>query len=290
MKRVVIVNPAAGKGLSEYQLNLLKKVMDESNEPYRMYQSNGPNDIGTLCSNLDSTVEEVIIAGGDGSVQEVMESLMHRTISISVIPSGTGNDLYRSLYDNESKRSIEEIICGFSSFAYKKINICTINEKIFVNVASMGLDAQIVENSLKLRRLIRSSKTYLISALFTILFYKPRCYTIITDEGKMTIEAFLIAVGNGRYYGGGMAITPKADIESDVLDICVVKKMNRFKLLKLLPTVYNGKHLQFDEVLYWKSKNIEIVPQSKELINLDGELGLNDRFIVKDHLSKLSVR
>lgn len=290
MKRVVIVNPAAGKGLSDNQFELLKIAMEESNTPYSLMLSDGPNAIGAICASLESEVNEVIIAGGDGSVQEVMQSLLHRNISISIIPSGTGNDLYRSLYFKEGNKSLEDVIKGFNTFEYKKINVCTVNNAIFVNVASMGLDAKIVENSLKLRKFIRSAKTYLISAFFTILFYKPRRYTIITDTGTMKLEAFLVAVGNGKYYGGGMAITPQADIESDVLDICVVKKMNRFKLLKLLPTVYDGKHLQFDEVLYWKSKHVEIIPESEEWINLDGELGKNTRFAVKDHVNKLSVR
>jgi YegS/Rv2252/BmrU family lipid kinase len=286
----IIINPAAGVGLTDKQLNALKNKLSEASIPFDLQLSKGLNHIYSICKELDESCDEVILAGGDGSVQEAIKGLLTKNIKLSIIPSGTGNDLYRSLYPELKNCHIDVVIDQILENAFQKVNICEANDNVFINVASMGLDAEIVANSLILRKFIHSSKTYLLSALYTILFYKPKTYHITTDDRTLTLKAYLIAVGNGRFYGGGMAITPKAQISDSVLDICIVKSMNRFKLLKLLPTVYSGNHLQFSEVDYFKSKTIKIESQKIELLNLDGELSHTTVLSVNSHHGTLLAR
>ncbi len=290
MGRLVIVNPVAGFGFTSAQISLLKSLLEADGEDYEWVVSNGPNEIYEMCAALDEGWDEVIIAGGDGSVQEVIKGVLGKRISVTIVPSGTGNDLYRSVHPNHNGRVLDEIIGGLFESPFVSLHVCDSNQNLFINVASMGLDAKIVENSLVIQKWIKSSKSYLLSALATILFYKPKNYRIVTDGVTITLKAYLVAVGNGRYYGGGMEITPRARLMDEEVDICVVKNMNRFKLLKLLPTVYSGQHLAFEEVIYWKAKSVEIYPEKKELINLDGELLKNDCLVIHSGYGRLFVR
>lgn len=290
MSKLAIINPAAGVGVDAKMLAALKCSLDRTDIPYHIIQSEYPGHLQKICSALDADVDEVIIAGGDGSVQECIRGLLHQNVVLTVLPSGTGNDLFRSLHMNDDKGSLEAYIDGVFDQPLKRVNVCLANDAVFVNVASMGLDAAIVELSLKLRKWIHSSKTYLLSALIMILFYRPRRYRIHTDGREQVVDAYLIAVGNGQYYGGGMRIMPKADLTETELDICLVKKMNRFRLLRLLPTVYSGDHLQFSEVIYWKAHNISITPENTELLNMDGELQMADHFVAASSHAELWMR
>lgn len=290
MNKQVIINPAAGSGLSDKQLESLKRNLSAAGNPFNVLISTSLENIYEVCKTLNETYDEVILAGGDGSVQEAIRGLLNRRIKLSVIPSGTGNDLYRSLYPSDKNVIIEEVIDRILQKDFQDVNICEANDDLFINVASIGLDAKIASNSMILRKWIHSSKTYLISALYTILFYRPKTYRIIADGHSQMVKAYLVAVGNGRFYGGGMAITPQANISESELDICIVRSMNRFKLLKLLPTVYSGKHLQFKEVEYFKVKTIEIISDVSELLNRDGELSYSRILKVNSHYGKVLLR
>lgn len=111
------------------------------------------------------------------------------------------------------------------------------------------------------------------------------------DGSTIESDILLIAVGNGRCYGGGIEILPMADIEDGYFHVCLVKKIPKFKLLFLLPTIVNGSHVNQEKyVKIYKAKNVTVRTRNKTYLNIDGEIkDLKDEVLFTINSTKLSV-
>jgi diacylglycerol kinase (ATP) len=99
---------------------------------------------------------------------------------------------------------------------------------------------------------------YVFAALQSLVAFKPVEISVSAGERKIRRQAFFIAVGNAHRYGGGMRVTPQARPNDGLLDICVVSKMNKFKLLCWVPTIFFGGHLRLKQVEYFQAPEVRI--------------------------------
>jgi diacylglycerol kinase (ATP) len=112
---------------------------------------------------------------------------------------------------------------------------------------------------------------YLLAALQALVAFKPVGMSIRSEQREIRREAFLIAVGNAHRYGGGMKITPRAKVDDGLLDICLVNKMNKLKLLCWLPTIFFGAHLRLKHVEYFQAAQLRIETGRELELYADGE-------------------
>jgi diacylglycerol kinase family enzyme len=113
---------------------------------------------------------------------------------------------------------------------------------------------------------------YAAGVFFTVFKYKSFNSTINIDDVKYYKETLLLAVANGKYYGGGMKIAPSANITNGYLDIYHIDKANPFRILKLFPLLIKGSHESIKEVTHFKSKKVKISSKEGFLLNIDGEI------------------
>lgn len=236
----------------EYEINLTEKPKDA---------------IDLAIDAINRGYTDLIAVGGDGTINEVASVVIKNNVSLGVIPAGTGNDLMNSLNrSTEFNSCMKSILNGnIQSYDYG-----IFDNGIFLNIASVGFDAEVVSESIKLKKILKNGLSYKLAILWTLLKYKRKKYKLIVDGIEYEKNFFLVAVGIGGKYGGNINMLPKADMNDGVLDVCAVEFRGKFNILTKIPKVLKGIHLDEDIVTYIKAKKVEIY--SKDIkFNFDGE-------------------
>ncbi len=253
MKEVFIINPYAGNGKSLKVLSGLKK------KDNRKILVPGSTMETTRISMVESHKEEPMIiyaVGGDGTLNNVANGIIGSKAILGVIPVGSGNDFYKTL--KESK--IEDTAT---------IDVGIMNQEYFLNIASVGFDANVIETLEKNRHF---AKFLPYPRAIIREFLKEQNFQII-EKGYSLEKITLLAVCNGRYYGNGIKIAPNAIINDGLLDAYQLNEVTRLKLLKLLLKVLKGQHEAEPEILKEMITNLDftaIIPNAISA-NLDGE-------------------
>ncbi len=268
-----IVNPISGNGKSLKVFPELEKYLNEKHIKYEALYTKYKGHAIELVQEvvLKAHDQIIVVVGGDGTLNEVINGLQTNVIPIGYIPTGTGNDYAREMNIPKDpllalKRILEKNI--------RKIDIGKINQNYFVNVASMGFDAEIAKyaNQTKLKKFL-GRFVYVLGVIKTLRNFKPKGLDITIDNKIYSFNrVWLIAIANNRFYGGGMVISPNAKNNDGLFDICVIKDINGFQLLKLFPTVFSGKHVKYPMVKIIRGKNITINTEEQLVIQTDGEI------------------
>lgn len=272
MKILFIVNPIAGTDKAKKLIPLIEERMDKTNIKYSIAITNQPKEATSLTINgLENGFDSIVAVGGDGTINEVAMGIIQKGYgTLGIIPGGTGNDLARSL---DIPLDPEEALYSLLSGVKKRIDFGRINGRFFLNVASMGLDAEIVKRTENIKKIIKGSIAYTISLIITLIVYKSQKLIIELDDETIEIDAMLTAVANGKYYGGGMKICPMAVLDDGCFHVIIVKKLNKLKLLRFFPLVFKGTHVNLtDLVKVYSSKNVKLRFDKELLLNIDGDV------------------
>lgn len=277
MKILFIVNPIAGTDKAKKLIPFIKERMDKSSIAYSIITTNGPKDATALTiKGLEEGYDSIIAVGGDGTINEVAVGIIEKGYgTLGIIPGGTGNDLARSL---NIPLDPEEALYSLLSGRKKFIDFGRVNGKYFLNVASIGLDAEIAKRTENVKKVIKGGLAYTISLIVTLIAYRAKRFTIELDDETIEADAMLTAIANGKYYGGGKKICPMALLDDGYFHVVIVKKLNKLKLLALFPLVFKGSHVKLTELVkVYKSKNVKLKFDKEMLLNIDGEvIAVND--------------
>ncbi|WP_291583591.1 diacylglycerol/lipid kinase family protein [Clostridium sp. UBA6640] len=272
MKNLFIINPIAGKGRSLEYIDKIKEYFDDLQEEYIIEITEYKNHAIEIAKEYTSKgTYRVFAVGGDGTINEVLNGLIGSDSVLCVIPTGTGNDFVRTLYKN---KDFEDILDSLISGQEHYIDLAKSNDRYFINIASVGFDAEVVYNArmFKNRRFIPSSFAYILSIIYTAFNFKSINMSIKIGEQYIKESTFLLAACNGKCYGGGVMIAPKADMKDGLLDICIVKRPNLFTILKSIPKALKGDLENIEEVNYYYGKKITVKGDREFILNADGEL------------------
>lgn len=272
MKNLFIINPVAGKGRSLEYIDKIKNYFDDLQEEYIIEITEYKDHAIEIAKEYTSKdTYRVFAVGGDGTINEVLNGLIGSDSVLCVIPTGTGNDFVRTLYKD---KEIEDILDSLISGQEHYIDLAKSNDRYFINIASVGFDAEVVYNArmFKNRRFIPSSFAYILSVIYTAFNFKSINMTIKIGEQYIKESTFLLAACNGKCYGGGVMIAPKADMKDGLLDICVIRRPGLFTLLKSIPKALKGELEDIEEVNYYSGKKIIVEGDREFILNADGEL------------------
>lgn len=270
MKLLFIVNPTAGKGKSKDLIPLIEQACKEEDVEFTMQLTAKKGDATRLSSQAVSDgYKKIIAVGGDGTMNEVLNGLVGSEAALGIIPGGSGNDFIRSISNNSNPSSaIHDVIHG----QIKKIDLGLCNDRYFVNVGSVGLDAEVVIRLETAKKFFSGSMAYIASALYTIFTYKGWMMKIEVDEQVLFGKTLLTAIANGKYYGGGIMPAPEAEINDGLYDVCHIGHMSKLKMFTVFPKYMKGKHSNIKEVTFLKGKKVNITCDRPFAINLDGEI------------------
>lgn len=272
MEHVFIINPAAGKGKSIELIPFIEECFKDKAEEYAIRVTEYPGHATEIAKEYSGIGKcRIYSIGGDGTVNEVVNGIAGTEASLGVIPTGSGNDFLRSF---QSEFNIKDMIVSTINGEERSIDLARVNDKYFINISSIGFDADVVFNADKFKKVpgITGSMAYLISIIYTV-FKKKICNIRINIDGKkMDVKLLLAAVANGRYYGGGILPAPDAKLDDGLFDICLVAEMRRIQILSMFPKYIKGLHAHLKQVSFYKGKKVNIESEDHLCLNIDGEI------------------
>lgn len=286
-KHVFILNPQAGFKKTEQMKSLIHKTFGKLAEIRLTERAGHATEIAREYS--DSTIYAV---GGDGTANEVLCGTVGSSNTLCVVPQGSGNDFVRTLYAKIGGRNNpEKILNKIKDFCQRKIDCGKANDRFFMNIASVGFDAEVVRNSERYKNKPWLRKiSYILSMFYTIFHYHGTDLEGEIDGVPFRQKSLLFCIANGKYYGGGIKIAPEAILDDGKLDAYLIESVPAWVFLSVMPLLAVGKHTGLKFVKHVRAEKIVIRGKGLTL-NLDGELSPTDeaRFeVLKDGLTVLS--
>ena len=216
--------------------------------------------------NKNPDCEGIIAVGGDGLMHLVIQIAVPAQIPFTVIPAGTGNDFVRTL--GWSLDSLDEQLLSVTTTKPSSIDCGLVDGEWFGAILSTGFDS-IVNEKANSMQWPKGPMKYNAAIAVELPRFKPRHYEITLDDRTISTEAMLIAVANGRSYGGGMLVCPNANISDGLFDVMVLHPISKFEFMKVFPQVFAGTHISHPAVEIVRSKAVSI--ESKAVAYADGE-------------------
>ncbi len=231
--------------------------------------SRDPGHISDSIRRCADQVDLVIVGGGDGTLNAAIEGLVDTRLPLGILPLGTANDLARTL---GIPRTIPEACNIIAQGKCQAIDLGWVNGKHFFNVASLGLSVKITQ---QLSREVKRRWGVLAYAItsFQVLFHSVPFGAVIQMNGETKrVKTVQIAVGNGRYYGGGMTVAKDATIDDQQLDLYSLEIQHWWEMIPLLPAMRAGTHAAASSVRMLHGQEIKVVTRRPYPINTDGEI------------------
>jgi diacylglycerol kinase (ATP) len=262
---VVILNPAA----RSERANRWRARVESLAEGCTVCTTTAPGEAEILARHaVQEGFEKIIAAGGDGTIHEVVNGLANSTATLGLLPIGTVNVFAMELgLPSNNLDLCWDIIQGDHT---RLVDLPSANEKYFVQLAGVGLDAQVVkETSARLKRNF-GPLSYLISAAQVASRRPPRLF--IESEDTSVEEGSFVLVGNGRRYGGPFPFFKQAVIDDGLLDVVIFKQLGYLEIIKYLQDVFFSSEIRLPEVEYFQTRALRVTSEQPVPVELDGEL------------------
>ncbi|MEO9869792.1 diacylglycerol/lipid kinase family protein [Ekhidna sp.] len=267
-KVFIISNPFSG-GKSEKITNSLKKRLFHEGIDHHSFDTiQTQNATKSVAENLDGSFTDLIIIGGDGTINESINGLKF-DIPVSIIPAGTGDDFVKNISIGKNlEDQIQTAIYG----QVKQIDLGQCNDRKFVNGVGIGFDGQIVEDMVSKRvPLLKGHTAYYYHVLRILGGYRERSFQYKIDDYSFKKELILLTIGNGTTFGGGFKLMPEAKIDDGLLEICEIGKVSGFRRFLNVGKLSGGTHGSMSEVSFYKAKKVSIAGNDALFAHIDGE-------------------
>lgn len=213
--------------------------------------------------------DAVLAAGGDGTVNEVVNGLLGTDVPLAIVPVGTANDFARQTGVPGDPRGAFELVLEREP---TRIDVGTLNTRAFLNVSSAGIGAETTAETSAAAKGLLGPLAYAITGVRKMAGDQEARRARFTGPGfDREVEFLHFAVGNGRATGGGTVIAPLARVDDGLLDLCVVEPIARSAYAGLLLEVRRGEHLERDGVHYVQTPWVTVESETPIVVNLDGE-------------------
>jgi len=280
-----VVNPASANGKTRKTWPKLYKKIREQDIALDYVFTNGPEEATTITRQALQSYSQILSVGGDGTLNEVVNGffenheLINPDASLAYFFQGTGGDFPRvfqnkrdlpSLIEMLKRKEIIAVDCGLVQYQDASGKM---QDRYFLNVGEVGLGSVSVYNINNRSKALGGRLSFLLGGILTILSYKSTNMKCVVD-GKIVANGLTnsVWVANGRFVGGGMMIAPHADLTDGLFDVVVIDDLSTITLLKNMPKIYQGQHLEIPGVAVYKGKDISIISDPPVYLDVDGEI------------------
>jgi YegS/Rv2252/BmrU family lipid kinase len=225
--------------------------------------------ITPLIMRYADRVDLVVVGGGDGTMNAAARGLVDTRLPLGILPLGTGNDLARTLGLPLALEEAVDVIAGGHEEA---VDVGEVNGLPFFNVASIGLSADLAMSLTRDLKRRWGRLGYAIAAMKVLSRAKPFRATIRSAQDRTRVVALQIAVGNGRFYGGGNIIRADATIQDNNLDLYSLEMTRAWKLAMMARSFRMGEHGAWREVREIRAEEFDVVTRRPMPVNADGEI------------------
>jgi diacylglycerol kinase (ATP) len=278
----VIVNPVAGAYSTRRKWPIISRLLERIGLSFDFEYTEGVGHAIELARVAASDGYRCLVAvGGDGTVNEVANGILYSTgaakTALGIVSTGTGSDFVRSV--GIPRRYTDACSCLTSSrrlaidvgvVEYQKEGKTL--QRFFVNAAGTGFDAAVVKETERLPKFFGGTVPYVAGLLRTLFVYKNKPVVVKVGDETESGRVLNVVVANGGYLGGGMHIVPHAELGDSLLDVAIIGDMGKLELLKELPKVYKGTHVNHPKFKLKKASHVTIQSPEPMLVYADGEL------------------
>lgn len=276
----VILNPVAGKGYSGRAEPKIRQYLKEAGLDFDLVRTQRRGHGIELAEQAVKDGFEIVVAvGGDGTTNEVVNGLMAARKgkvagTLGLIPTGSASDFMGNV---GIPKSLDEAchLLAKSQTRIVDLGVITIpggKRRYFDNQLGIGFDAVVTVEAQKFRWL-RGMALYFPVVLKTIfLTNKATNVTLEYDGKKIEFPTLQISVANGSREGGGFYLAPDAQLDDGYFDICVVRKIGKLQMLRLIPSFMNGTHVKHEATTMLRAKKVTITSEDDLIAHYDGEI------------------
>ena len=277
MRILVIYNPHAGAKRAEKLFPQVKAYCEEKGLDTTFKLTEYPGHAVELASRTNlAGFDAVIASGGDGTLYEVINGYYLNNTKlkppIGLIPNGTGNAFMKEM--DLTKDDWKKAINIIAENKVRMIDICRYvadNQQLhFVNVMGTGFIANVAQLAIPFKWM--GNAAYTFATLLKLLFLKSQIVEVVIDGEHSERDSIFIELANSRFTGTTFLIAPKAKIDDGKLDIVILNKISRFRLLKLFTTIYDGSHIKAPEIEYIQAQKVAIKESKPGPLVPDGEI------------------
>lgn len=267
MKTVTIVNPVAGHGKTKRHLAELPQLLRRYDLSDEVVVSQSAHHVQEVAKQAaQNQYDLVIVCGGDGTLHYAINGLYGSQTALGILPMGSGNDLAGAL---GIPANLESACSILKNGRTRSIDLGDTGDCVYACVAGVGFDSAVVKRANQRSFWLRGPLIYSYAVFQTLLTFRPKRLRLTHDAGVFDDDVMFAVVGNTMRYGGGMRIVPLADPEDGLLDVCIVRRISRWTLLKSFPSVFRGGHIANPYVVMFRSRCVSL--ESDEPLELFGD-------------------
>lgn len=274
-KIIYLLNPISGTSGKEGLRKLIDRETTAQGIPFIMEETNVRGDYDHIKDRvLREKYTDVVMIGGDGTVNQVTNALRGLPVRFGIIPVGSGNGLARAAgIPMKPQQSLALVFAGTA----KKVDAFLINDHYSCMLSGIGFDAQVAHDFAS--KASRGLMTYTQQSIINYFKAHPYQFEIILDNFSFFSDAFFISVANSNQFGNNFTIAPQASLNDGLLDIVIVQKMNKAKLpFAILQQIRGNNKLQQlvedmteKNILYFQTPSITIKNLKHAPLHIDGE-------------------
>ncbi|MFD1030349.1 diacylglycerol/lipid kinase family protein [Metaplanococcus flavidus] len=278
MRTIFVINPVAGNGNS---MKKWQKFKETIHFPYELAVSRYSGHATELVRELHNSPDPVLVVGfgGDGTLREVIDGAAGAPqLIVGSIAAGSGNDFGRGFHSFADAGEIATFLANPESTRKDLGEFVDDKTHHFVSSSGIGFDAEIsvMVNRSRIKRWLNrigmGKLVYFLYVVITLLRFRLFCLTVeLEGETVHYDKVWFATVNNQPYFGGGMKISPHSVADDGILELTVVNRLSRLKLLLVFGTVFSGKHLRFKEVHQLQGKKFSLAADRAVYRHVDGD-------------------
>jgi diacylglycerol kinase (ATP) len=278
---IYIINPISGTGTKKILEQLIEQKTKATGIPFQIFPSVASGDYTFLLPIIKKQkITDVVIAGGDGTISQVVSSLMDCNINFGIIPCGSGNGLaYTVKIPKQYGKALEIIFKGRAS----AIDGFYVNDQFACMLCGLGFDAKVAHDFAQQPQ--RGLTTYIKQVVKNFFAAKTYLFELNVNNTRFSSDAYFISIANSNQFGNNFTIAPKASLTDGLLDIVIVTSQNKLSVLlqtlkqvsgrnKLLRKESFGQAISFiekKEVIYFQTDKLNIINHGQAPLHIDGD-------------------
>lgn len=277
MKRkiVYLVNPVAGTSKKDSLIKLIENISKKEGLAFEVLHTNASGNYEYIKHKIqEEHITDIVIVGGDGTVNQVVGALRDTKVRFGIIPYGSGNGLaFAANIPKRPVQALQVILKGHAEY----VDAFHINEHFSCMLSGIGFDANVAHEFTTKSR--RGLLTYTQQSLIQYFKAHPYQFEILLDDFAFFTDAFFISIANSNQFGNNFTIAPQASLNDGLLDIVIVQKMNKAKLpFAILQQIRGNNKLQElveditkKTILYFQVPSLTIRNLKLAPLHIDGE-------------------